>query len=1121
LEVTTSDTRFNSAIAPKATLALTGITMNNKTTLSGSFFSVLNNIKSVRVLVAMFLSMALISVAAAQSVSSNVRGIILDASGSPVANATVVIRHVPSGTTRTATTSNSGNYNQSGLRVGGPYKLSISADGYRGTVVEEVYLKAGAQALLDVALESESEAIEEIVVTATAAPLKGLNNGVGSAYSAEDIGNQPSITRDVIRTLMRDPLAQSSGSTGNLSVAGVNPRFNGLAIDGSLQQDDFGLGSSTYATARSPINLDAVESASLVASDYAVTSSGFTGGLVNLVTKSGTNDWNGSAFYYFQNDSMLGDTYDGDRTRPFTPLDEKEYGVTLGGPILKDRLFFFVSYDEFESARSVDFTNADISNGIEPGFFETLRTEITNALGYDPGPRPQTANTPVTSKRALVKLDWNVNDLHRASFTYQSTEETGSSVSALGFSSSWYDVPVDLKAYTFQFFSDWTDDLSTTFRINKKDFERGQLCNAGTGVGHIEVENLDSTSVIGTPLEGLLTDDPGDIIAGCDRFRQANEFKDERLQFLAKADYSVGDHVVTGGMEYEDFSLRNLFISGGARGRFQYDSYDDLVIGLADVNYQNDVSNDANNAAANWGYKKWTLFLQDTWQVSQDLEVGFGIRYERYDQSDKPQFSQTIFDTYGLRSDTNLDGRDLVLPRISFNWQLGDRTTLAGGFGRFSGGDPKVWTSNAFQLPTVFTSGQFANTDPTVIPQALLDNVANGTPLPIDVIAEDFEIPSDWKASLRIEQGFDLGALGDDYIFTAQYIYTQTSNGFLWTNLAQTELNSTTPLGVAPDGRPIYADLQALGIDNLTQLGNFDGGVNQIITLGLAKRYDYGLDFNFSYAYQDVEAVTEGNSSRGISNWRGIIDADRNNPGVKISPFQVKHSLKLSVGYEKDFFKTGQSMTRVDLFGRRWSGDLYTQTFNVNSSNSLFGRAGQFESPFDNSPLYIPSGPSDPTVVYASGFDQQAFFEYVKNAGSGINKPNSNSTDWNTIWDLRIQQEIPGLSFLGNSIGDNNFKIVLDIENILNLFNNKWGAWVDGPRFLDNRIVTADMVTAADVAANGIDNATALLGDSPRTTCTTQATCVYRYNSFSDRTTQFTSSFRSVYKIRLGIRFDF
>jgi len=358
----------------------------------------------------------------------------------------------------------------------------------------------------------------------------------------------------------------------------------------------------------------------------------------------------------------------------------------------------------------------------------------------------------------------------------------------------------------------------------------------------------------------------------------------------------------------------------------------------------------------------------------------------------------------------------------------------------------------------------------------------------------------------------------------AQYLYTRIEDGFLWTNLAQTELSNTQTTGVAPDGRPIYADLQDLGIDNLTRLANFSDGTSQILAIGLAKRYDFGLDFNFSYAHQDIEAVTEGARSRGISNWRSIIDVDRNNPGTKISPYQVEHSFKLNIGYEMDFFRTGQSLTRIDLFARRLSGDLFTFTFNTSSSNALFGRAGQFESPFDNAPLYIPSGPSDPLVVYGSGFTQQEFFDYL--AANGVpggapNATNSNRAGWNSIWDLRIQQEIPGLPFLGNSLGDNNFRIVLDIDNFLNLINDDWGSFSVSASFLDSHIVTADLVSTADVAANGIDNATALLGDNPRTTCTTQSACVYRFNSFRSRNNQFIIGSKSVYNIRLGVRFDF
>ena len=1077
-------------------------------------------------LVAAWLSVALVSVAMAQSVASNSRGTITDEAGTPIANATVVITHVPSGTRSTATTGPSGGYFKSGLRVGGPYTVDASANGYRKTQLENIYLRPGSQPPITISLEAISAEVEEIVVTAKATEIYDLSNGIGSAFSAEDIGNTPSTTRDVIRTLLRDPLAQSNG-TGNLSVAGANPRFNGLSIDGSLQQDDFGLGSNTYATERSPINLDAVESASLVASDYDVTASGFTGGLINLTTKSGTNEWDGSAFYFSQTDSNIGDKYDGDNVYTAPPLDEIEQGITLGGPIIKDKLFFFASYDEFESANSADFVDDDLEDSIEPGFFEALRSLIiANTGGYDPGGRPLTASIPVTSERTLAKLDWNISDRHRASYTYQKTEETGSSVNSNSFESAWYDTPSLLEANTFQFYSDWSESWSTTLRINTKDWERGQLCRAGNGVGSVEIEDLDPADLVGTTLDGLLTGDEVTIIGGCDRFRQANEYDDERLQILAKADYFVGDHVISAGLEYEDFSLRNLFISGGARGRFVYGSYNDLITGSPLVRYESVPASISNDPAVTWGLEKWSLFVQDAVQISSDLEISYGLRYETYAQSDKPGFNQEILDTYGTRSDENLDGRDLLMPRVSFRWDLNDRTILTGGFGKFSGGEPKVWISNAFSKQSVRVSEEIVGADPTVVPASLIAAVDGVSPVPIDSIDPNFTIPSDWKASLKVERLMDLGFLGRDYTFTAQVLYTTASNGFRWVNLAQTKLPGVNNTGVAPDGRIIYADLDDLDIDNLTQLTNHSDGSSTAFSVGLSNEFDNGFDFRLAYAFQDIEVVTEGGSSRGISNWRGIRGLDRNNPGATISPYQVEHSFKLGLGYEKDFFGTGQSATRVDFFAARVSGDHFNWTFNTSSSNSLFGRAGAGESPFDNNPLYVPTGPNDPLVVFHSDFDaaeQTAFFNYVdgNKLGRGITEVNGGRAGWNTLSSFRLQQEIPGLPFLGNSLGDNNFKIVLDIDNVLNLINSDWGRFVNGPGFGDNAIITADLVSAADVAANGVDAATALTGDAPRTACQSASDCVYRFNSFNDRDVNSISRPSSVWSLRLGIRFDF
>ena len=1059
----------------------------------------------------------------AQITSATVNGAVVDQSGNAISGASVTIVHEPTAASKSSTSGDRGSFFQSGMRVGGPYTITIKAPGYREQTVEDLYFQPGSQPLLRLSLEREgSSVIEEVLVTARAGG-SDIATGVGSDYSAEDIGNQPATKRDLIRTLIRDPLANSRGE-GNLSVAGVNPRFNGLAIDGSLQQDDFGLGSNTYATARSPINLDAVESASLIASDYSVIISGFTGGLVNVTTKSGSNEWDGSAFYYYQDDNMIGDTFAGDQSFSPGEFEEEEYGFTLGGPIIKDKLFFFVSYDEYESAAASDFRNFDLNNGIQPGFFDSLRQVTIDTYGFDPGTRPGTANTPVTSERLLAKFDWNINDDHRASFTYQSTEETGTSVSAGSLESAWYDVPVELEAYTLQLFSDWSENLSTTLRMNYKEFARGQICRAGPDVGVLELNDLDPDTLVGTPLEGQLDLSGVNITLGCDRFRHANDFSDDRLQLFGSADYQAGDHLFTVGGEYEEFNLFNVFVPS-SRGRNRFFNFQDFLNREGRVEYVNANSNNSNDAAAAWGYDKLALFVQDTWQVSDTVELSLGMRYEQYMQDDKPQFSGDVLRDYGVNSSNNLDGADLWLPRIGFRWDAAARTTVTGGVGRFAGGEPKVWISNAFQPITVFARGDFNNIDPFNVPMELQNQVAAGTGIPIDVISDDFEIPSDWKASIRVDQSFDakLGGLdlGEDYFFTAQYLYTKMEDGFLWRNLSQTTLADAQPLGVAPDGRPIYADLADLDRLNVTELGNAGGAESHVLSFTVGKRFDNGFEFQVGYAYQDVETVTEGTSSRGISSWRGITAADRNNPQARTSPFQIEHAFKFNFGYEREFF-SGLA-TRIDVFGQLLHQGTYTPTFDVFNNNSLFGRAGAGENPFDNNPLYIPTGANDSTVVYADDFDRDAFLAYVDRKGfsSGIPSVNGETSSWTNIWDLRIQQELPGIPGMDRFVGENRFKLQLDIENVLNFLNDDWGKFNNGPRNNQLAIVQADLISAADLAANGVNGATALTGDAPRGACQAASDCVYRYNAFRDLQTGFTSPSDSVYRIRLGIRMDF
>ena len=1079
--------------------------------------------------IAAIAALAPVAAVYAQETASEVRGSVVDQNGANVSGATISIVHEPTGSANTITTGASGNFFQAGLRPGGPYTLTVAADGYEGGTLTGLSFAPGPQSPLRLTLTAidDTAVLEKVVVTGAAINLLDLNSGVGSNLTSRDLANQPTLNRDLASILARDPLSISGGAN-NLSIAGVNPRFNSVTIDGAVQKDNLGLGTGLAATRRSPIDIDIVESVQLVAADYSVTASNFTGGGVNVVTKGGTNEFDGAAYYYYRDQDFVGESTFGG-TGTFNPgiFEEKEYGATLSGPIIKDKLFFLVNYSKFEDARSVDFEATDANNGLTPAFFDALNDLVLGTYGIDMGGRPSSTALPEESERLFARVDWNINNDHRLQLNFQQTEEVVvEGVNALTFQSAWYQSPNTLNSYGGQLFSDWTDNLSTRLRVNYTENSREQACNQGEGVGAINFILNATTAATDPSLAGLITSTTNrTIVGGCDQFRHTNTYDDERLQFFGAADYTLGDFIFTVGGEYETIEAANAF-SQFSRGLFTFNSGANIANGLANsVQYRNVTSNNTDEYITEYGYERASLFGQARVQVNPDLELSAGLRYERL-SSDDGAVNDPTFLSAGIPNTTTTDGLDLIMPRFGFRYTPFDRTTVTGGFGVFAGGDPGVWTLNAVApLVAISQLSNVAGADPTVIPTAALTAVANGTPVAIDAIDPNFEIPRDRKVSLRLDQEFDLDFgflnLGTDYLASAQVLYTQGLESFLWREYAQTNAVPARTPGVAPDGRPIYADLQALGVSNRTVLTNGDGGDSTVYTVSLAKGFDYGFDVFGSYSYQDIQALTEGSSSRGVSAFRGQVADDRNYPEARNSLYETEHAFKLGLSYERNLI--GDLASRIDLFGQFTSGSPFTYTFDVDNTNALFGRNGNGENPFDNSPVYIPNL-NDSRVVYAAGFNQAAFNSYIDGRGidrGQINEVNSDKSPWNQRWDLRFQQDLPGIWGAESLVGENKFKLVLDIENFANLLNDEWGTFYNAPGNGQSPIVRADIVRAADVANLGVAGAPALNNDLARTNCLAEGQCVYRYNSFSAQANGFRSNALSTWRARVGIRYEF
>ncbi|HEX5377552.1 MAG TPA: TonB-dependent receptor, partial [Phenylobacterium sp.] len=521
----------------------------------------------------------------AQEVTGTIRGQVTDEAGAAVAGATVTVTHTPTGSTATALTGPDGYFSTRGLRVGGPYRITATAAAFETGQVTLQSVGVGDAANVEVALRHAGQAeVSELVITgAAAAPSQG---GPSSNYSESDITSLPSISRDLKDIARLDPFATIDPTNQDaLSFAGTNTRFNQLTVDGVRQNDDFGLNNNGYPTQRSPISLDAVQAVNVSAAPYSVINNGFTGGQLNAVTKSGGNEFHGSAFYEKSGGDYQGDTVRG--TDFSTDFEEKTWGATLGGPILKDRVFFFISYDKFESA--LGFDTGPVGSGaaiviprISADAVNTFQTATKTLYGYDPGTFLKGA-FPVEDEKWLAKVDWNINDDHRLTLTYQNTlgNSLNGSVSSVfangnsttqprvGLSSNQYNKIEELTTYTAQLNSHWTDSFSTEVRYSHKETESQQLPLGGLSVGQVIVNVADLAGVAagsGTP----------QIQFGADTFRHDNYLDVKVDTFEAIGRYSWGPHDLLFGARTEKDDIINVFVSNSL-GSYNFSSYADFL----------------------------------------------------------------------------------------------------------------------------------------------------------------------------------------------------------------------------------------------------------------------------------------------------------------------------------------------------------------------------------------------------------------------------------------------------------------------------------------------------------------------------------------------------------------
>ncbi|PHZ85559.1 TonB-dependent receptor [Paremcibacter congregatus] len=1051
--------------------------------------------------------------AEAQVTTSGMKGVVTSGDAT-VGNATVVITHTPSGSRKTLTTGTDGVFNISGLRVGGPYSISVTSDQGKAEV-EGVYLTLGEMSNVPVALSSSSSTFEEIVVTGSA--ISGaIKMGMATTIDEERRKGIPATSRELHDFVKIDPLVTIDPTNSNaISIAGSNNRYNSITVDGIKQNDDFGLNNGGFPTQRSPISLDAIDQLAINASPFSAEYGGFTGGNINIVTKSGTNDFHGTAFFTYRDDGLTGTkSKDDDITLDFS---EKIWGGTLGGPIVKDKLFFFVGFEKFNSSSPNRFgpagTNlANEVSGITEAELDRASQIANDVYGFDAGTAADLNSLPESDRKIFAKLDWNINEDHRAAFTYQNTEgnkinpqNQGTSFGgSLSLPSNWYDKNDKMKSYSFQLFSDWSDSFSTEVKIGRKEVETLQEPLKGNEFAQMRIRLASGSS----------------IYLGPDQYRHQNFLSNDGWNFKLKATYYTGDHEVKVGMEYETLDIVNVF-NPQSNGVYEFQA--DAACGTAldcfeartadTLFYSNATSNNKNDALAEFSNNVMTVFLEDVWTVNEKLTMTMGVRYTRYGTNDEPLLNQTFATKYGFNNNETLDGRDLIAPRVGFNYLVDERTTIRGGVGLFSGGNPNVWISNNYtndgvtlvNTGTIRSGDALSNVDGFNIHQDALKLISDQAGLgtgSVNYLDPEFKIPSVWKFNLAIDHEFNFGEImGDGYNVTAEALITTVKQAAHWEELRASAQRKDIDGNdmFAPDGRPIYTRQDRGSFD--LGLTNDARGDIKVFTLSMQKQYDSGFDFFGAYTYTDSNDVNPGTSSTATSNYSKIAVSDRENFSLATSNYEVQHRFVLNMNYVKEFIDGYKS--RFSMFVTSKSGRPFSYTYDQASSSRdiPFGGGAEFERR-DRQLIYVPTS-GDSAMCYtgclvdgaatSSAVTEAEFMAFLSETGldkyaGEIAPRNSQKNPWITTMDFRFTQEIPGIMDGHKGI------FTFDVQNLTNLLNSNWGR--------------LDQVSFPSLSSVG---RVSITDDNQ-----------YVLTRFYNPTEPWNlNSLASVWKIRLGVRYEF
>ena len=1018
--------------------------------------------------------------ALAQNTTSAVGGQITGADGKPVAAATVSIRHLESGSVSNAVTDADGRYNVRGLRTGGPYTVVVTARGL-SEQRENIFLTLAEALALDLTLGAPAAQ----TVTITGAGINERFNrssmGAGTNIGSRELAAQASILRSLSDYARSDPrLSQTDKERGEIAAAGQNSRYNSITVDGVRINDTFGLEANGLPTVKQPISIDAIQAVQVNISNYDVTQQGYTGANINAVTKSGTNEFKGSVYYVYRDDKISGDRFQRLPDRYVAPpsFEDSTTGFTLGGPIIKDKLFFFASYEELKSNR-----NAPTFGPIGAGLSDVGITQAqiaaaqaaARAKGFEIGDFSSVGDLAV--KDTLLKLDWNISDRHRANLRYSKTEEgnpifPGNSSTSFSLSSRNYVTAKTLESLVGQVFSDWTDVFSTEFKVSKRDYTSEPLTNANLP----EIQLVYTTPAPPGTSTGNRT-----LRFGTEETRHFNRIETNTSNLYAAGNWALGAHELKFGVDFEKNDIFNAFVRR-AKGQYTFEGADPVALFIANnpTAYRVQVARSGFgliDAAANLTLDDQGLFLQDTWNVNKKLSLMAGLRIDTLGADSAPIYNAAAQAAFGLDNRNTIDGKRLVQPRVGFNYRFdpidGRNLQARGGFGLFQGNAATVWLVNPYQntgmvLNDVTCSTTTALRCPAGLFTANPDSPATiaGQPATsnVDFLAPGANQPSVWKANLAFDAELPMGLTAG-----AEWLYTKVKRG-----LTYRHLNLGNPTASAPDGRqmfwnaggrnpacwdgnagPLTTGVCANNAANAEQRPttrflfnrNFadvlvaestDKGQGNAITLSLQQNLrTLGVTWSAAYTRTSATEVSPLTSSTSFSQWANRAAYNVNEAVSANSGSLIRNRVNISATWARAF--VGTYRTSVGVFYEGREGRPYSWTFNNDMNGDGVG---------GNDLLYVPRDVGSGEVLFrlpgqtvaASGAAAEAKFwdivngeDSLRNAKGTVVSRNSGFGKFYNSVDMRISQEVPGFTSKQKGV------ISIDFLNFGNMLNKKWG----------------------------------------------------------------------------------